>query len=102
MRIVVTQSTLDVAILHHIQSVLGFGSVICQSQSNNTHRFIVQDKRNLWLLSQLFNGNLVFPVEQAKFLKFLCDFNHYISKGKLQLPTITPILTTVLPTLSDA
>lgn len=73
-----------------------------QSAANSTHRFVVQDKASVWLLCQLFNGNLVFPVRQAKFLAFLTAFNRYTSTGSLRLPTILPILSTVLPTLQDA
>ena len=99
---VITQSTSDVAILHYIRDTLGFGSVIVQSKNDYTHRFVVQDKANLWLICQLFNGNLVFPVGQELFLNFLSVFNDFISSGKLILPRIQPILSTVLPTLSDA
>lgn len=82
--------------------MLGFGSVILQSQVNYTHRFVVQDKVNLRLLCLLLNGNLVFPVRQEKFLAFLSVFNVYISSGTLILPRIIPCITTVLPTLADA
>ncbi len=99
---VITQSSSDVAILYYIRDVLGFGSVIVQSKTSNTHRFVVQDKANLWLICQLLNGNLVFPIRQGKFLSFLAAFNQYISTGYIRLPSITAILTTVLPTLQDS
>jgi hypothetical protein len=44
---IITQSTLDVAILNYIRDNLGFGSVFVQSKINNTHRFIIQDKAGL-------------------------------------------------------
>lgn len=65
---VITQSSKDLKVLEYIQRVLGFGKIIVQSTANNTHRFVVQDKVSLWLLGLLFNGNLVFPVRQQKFL----------------------------------
>lgn len=99
---IITQSTSDIQILHYIQNVLGFGSVIVQSKDNFTHRYVVQDKLGLWLLSQLLNGNLVFPVRQHKFLLFLNAVNNATFIGTLQLSFITPILSTVLPTLRDA
>ena len=99
---VITQSTVDLALLEYIQKMLGFGSVILQSQVNYTHRFVVQDKVNLHLLCLLLNGNLVFPVRQEKFLAFLSVFNVFTSSGSLILPRIIPLLTTVLPTLADA
>lgn len=44
---IITQSTSDILILHYIQNVLGFGSVIVQSKDNFTHRYVVQDKLGL-------------------------------------------------------
>lgn len=99
---VITQSTADIDVLYYIRDTLGFGSVIEQSIENFTHRFVVQDKASLWLLCQLLNGNLVFPIRQAKFLAFLVAFNRYISTGTLRLPTILPLFSMVLPTLRDA
>jgi hypothetical protein len=99
---VITQSTVDLALLQYIQNILGFGSVILQSRVNYTHRFVVQDKVNLHLICLLLNGNLVFPVRQEKFLTFLSVFNVFTSSGTLILPRIIPLLTTVLPTLTDA
>ena len=100
--IIITQSTNDIEVLHYIQSMLGFGSVIPQSAANSTHRFVIQDKVCLRLMALLFNGNLVFPVRQGQFLAFLDELNQYISRGRIILPTITPILSTVLPTLKDS
>jgi hypothetical protein len=99
---IITQSTLDVAVLNYIRDHLGFGSVIVQSKVNNTHRFIIQDKAGLWLISQLLNGNLVFPVRQGKFEAFLAALNRYNSRGTVILPIIPFISTTVLPTLVDS
>jgi hypothetical protein len=100
--IVITQSTIGIGVLHYIRDTLGFGSVILQSATNSTHRFVIQDKACVWLMCQLFNGNLVFPVRQTKFLAFLAAFNRYTSIGTLRLPTILPIFSTVLPTLQDS
>lgn len=82
--------------------MLGFGSVMVQSKVNYTHRFVIQDKVGLRLISLLLNGNMVFPIRQAKLLAFLSGLNGYLTQGTLLLPPITPILTTVLPTLSDS
>lgn len=102
MSFVLTQSTGDIQILQYIQSVLGFGSVLVQSRVNNTHRFVVQNQSDLYLVCLLFNGNLVFPVRQQKFLDFLVAYNRYISGGRLSLSAITPILSSVMPTLQQA
>lgn len=45
---VITQSTADVQVLQYIRDVLGFGSVIVQSQANETSRFLIQDQANLF------------------------------------------------------
>nr|QCW06890.1 hypothetical protein [Drechslerella brochopaga] len=45
---VVTQSTINVKSLNYIKDNLGFGKVIKQSVKQNTHRFIVQDLKNLY------------------------------------------------------
>jgi len=45
---VIVQSTNDVQILNYIKDKLGFGRVVLQSSKLNTHRFIVQDIKNLF------------------------------------------------------
>src|ERR1700761_7201254 len=57
---VITQSSTDIQSLNYIKKNLGFGSVIKQSVKQNTHRFVVQDLKNLYLICLMFNGNMVF------------------------------------------
>lgn len=103
---VITQSTVDVQILNYIRDNLGpsfsflsfpflirssfgmksFGKVIMQSKKSNTHRFIIQDLKNLHLICLLFNGNMVFPSRQARFLTFF--YERLLRKN---LNTITPL-----------
>lgn len=96
---VITQSTADVHILNYIKDNLGFGKVIIQSKKSNTHRFIIQDVKNLYLICLLFNGNMVFPSRKARFLTFLSFFNERLLRKNLN--TITPLDTCVIPTLKD-
>lgn len=97
---VITQSTADVQVLHYIQNTLGFGKVNVQSSTQRTHRFVVQDLNNLYLLALLFNGNLVFPLRAAKFQAFLANINvMLVKRGR---PILAPILETFLPTLEDS
>ncbi len=96
---VVTQSSLDVESLNYIKDNLGFGRVIKQSVKQNTHRFIVQDLKNLHLICLLFNNNMVFPTRKARFLIFLSLFNERLIKKNLN--TITLSDTYVIPTLKD-
>lgn len=97
---VVTQSTMDIECLNYIKDNLGFGKVIKQSIKNNTHRFVVQDIKNLIILCNLFNGNMVFPTRNAKFLIFLSAVNERLLKKNLDKICIIDSL--VLPSLNDA
>ena len=96
---VITQSSEDVKILNYVKINLGFGKVIKQSIKGNTHRFVVQDIVHLNLLSLLFNGNMVFPTRNARFLSFLSSLNEKLLKKGL--PVIIPKYATVLPSLTD-
>lgn len=97
---VITQSTTDVKSLNYIKNNLGFGKVIRQSVKQNTHRFIVQDIKNLILICLIFNGNMVFPTRNARFLTFLSSFNERLLKKKLDI--IIPIIDCVIPSLNDS
>lgn len=91
---VITQSTSDIQVLNIILQVFGFGSVI--KQGIKTSRYVVKDKRNLELLIHLFNGNLIFPLKQSKFILFLEAFN---KRNKGNIISFIPKL--VIPTLHD-
>lgn len=60
---VISQSTTDIQVLYYIQERL-------IKQGHKTSRFIVQDIINLYILIQLFNGNIVFPSKQKSFFEF--------------------------------
>lgn len=96
---VVTQSTTDIQSLNYIKDNLGFGKVIKQSIKQNTHRFVIQDTKNIFLICLLFNGNIVFPTRKARFLTFLSSFNEKLLKKNLT--TIFPLDTCVTPSLND-
>jgi len=96
---VITQSTNDVKILNYIMNNLGFGKVIKQSIKSNTHRFIIQDRAHLALISLLFNGNMVFPTRANRFNTFLSALNEKLLKHGENI--IIPIYATVLPSLTD-
>ena len=86
--------------MNYIKENLGIGKVIQQSVKQNTHRFIIQDIKNLYLISLLFNGNMVFPTRKARFLTFLSFLNEKLLKKNLI--TITPLDFCVSPTLQDS
>lgn len=96
---VITQSTSDLQVLDFIKETLGFGKVIKQSVKSNTHRFIIQDRAHLVLISLLFNGNMVFPTRANRFNTFLSALNEKLLKHGEDI--IIPIYATVLPTLRD-
>lgn len=96
---VVTQSTTDVQSLNYIKDNLGFGKVIKQSIKQNTHRFVVQDTKNIFLICLLFNGNMVFPTRKARFLTFLSSFNEKLIRRNLT--TIFALDDCVTPSLKD-
>jgi len=96
---VITQSTTDIKSLNYIKDNLGFGKVIKQSIKQNTHRFIVQDLKNLILICLIFNGNMVFPTRNARFLTFLSSFNERLLKKNLDC--IIPINSCIIPSLKD-
>lgn len=97
---VVTQSSSDIDVLNYIKDNLGFGRVIKQSVKQNTHRFIIQDFKNISILCTLFNGNMVFPTRKARFCTFLSSFNERLIRKNLS--TITPLDFGVIPTLQDS
>lgn len=109
--IVITQDTKDIQVLNMIQNNLGFGKVI--KQGKTTSRFIVQDKKGLYLLATLFNNNLVTYSKIVSFNKFLNALNNYNQNGTIKYPYIILNLnnlsfnseivneTNVKPTLQD-
>jgi hypothetical protein len=101
---VITQSTADVESLYYIKEKLGFGKVIRQSLKQNTHRYIVQDIKHIFLISCLFNGNMVFPTRKARFLIFLAKLNEKLLKNNRERENLIPlplIDKCVLPSLKD-
>lgn len=88
------QNTDDIQVLEYIKRNLGFGRVI--KQGPKTSRFIVEDIANLRIIVNLFNGNLVFPLRQARFTLFLEAFN---KRSREKLIEFIPSL--VIPTLND-
>ena len=96
---VITQSTRDIQSLNYIKDTLGFGKVIKQSVKQSTHRYVIQDIKNLFLICLIFNSNMVFPTRNGRFLTFVSGLNEKLLKSKMSI--IEPINTCVLPTLKD-
>jgi hypothetical protein len=72
---VVVQSTNDIQILNYIKDTLGFGRVVVQSSKLKTHRFIVSDIKNLFLICLLFIFLFIFfNFIYYYSLNFYCDY----------------------------
>ena len=69
-----------------IKQNLNLGKVI--KQGKTTSRFIIQDKKGLYLIALLFNNNLVTFNKYCSFNKFLLYLNEYNQKGNLSFPLI--------------
>lgn len=83
---VITQDTRDILVLNMIKNILNLGKVI--KQGKTTSRFVIQDKKGLYLMAVLFNENLVTHSKIQSFQKFALLLNKYNLKGSIQLPII--------------
>lgn len=97
---IIIQSTSDIIVLHYIQETLGFGKVI--QQSVKVSRYVTQSKREIEIIINLFNGNIVLPSKKSKLAHFIVGFNLWANKGKIILGSIIPIDNTILPCLSNS
>lgn len=87
----VTQSSTDVQVLNYIKKNLGFGSVKPQDLDNNTHHFIVRDKKGLLKIINIFNGNIYLLKVQLRFKNFLKNYNRcYNTNIPLKEHTLVP------------
>lgn len=86
---VITQDSRDIQVLNMIQKMLGLGKVI--KQGKTTSRFIIQDKKGLYLIAALFKNNLVTHSKIESFNKFLLKLNMYNQKGNIKYPNINSI-----------
>jgi len=97
---VITQNKFDKQVLTFILFTLSFGIVIVQSTQNNTYRYVRQKIRDFYLIILIFNGNIVFPTRNARFMTFLRRYNE--KALCTELPQITPNMNTNMPSLNDS
>ena len=71
----ITQSSVDSQILFYIKKELGFGSVSVQSKESKTHHYRVRDKKNIFNLINIFNGNIITKYKANQFKLWLDAFN---------------------------
>lgn len=79
--VVITLSEKDINILNYIKKNINMGNIILQSKKDKTYRWVVNKRKNIYLLSLLFNGNLVLPLRYAKFNIFLAKLNEKLLKN---------------------
>ena len=105
---VITQKEKE--ILLHIQKVLGFGIV---REYKSFSRYFVLDKQNIYLLTLLFNGNLVLEHRKSQLSYWIQALNKTIASNKpalknkqslwtVDLSEINLIDKLIKPTLNDA
>ena len=105
---VITQKEKE--ILLHIQKVLGFGIV---REYKSFSRYFVLDKQNIYLLTLLFNGNLVLEHRKSQLSYWIQALNKTIASNKpalknkqslwtVDLSDINLIDKLIKPTLNDA
>jgi len=91
------------AILYHIQSILGFGTV---RQSGNYYCYFVEDLKGVILLCLLFNGNLVLQHRIIQLSKWIDNINNSLSNlGSRYYNFTAAIVHNIIPfvpTLADA
>lgn len=94
---VIIQPITNINTLYYIKDNLGFGEVI-KSPKSKSIKFMVKDIKQLYVLAILFNGNMVFTSNTAKFHTFLSYLNKELIK--LDVPVIIPDYNVALPSLS--
>ena len=57
------------------------GNIIIQSKKNKTYKWVVNNRRDIYLLALLLNGNLVLPIKYIKFGIFLNKLNEKLIKN---------------------
>lgn len=98
--IVITQSEKDLNILNYIKENLNIGSIYIQSKKNKTYRWIIQNRKDIYLISLLLNGNLILPIRSLKLNIFLAKLNYKLAINNENLIKYDQRL--VLPSLNDA
>lgn len=83
-----------------IKDTLGFGKVI--AQSSNSSRYLIQNKKEIGLIIELFNGNIILPIRKIKFENFVKGFNAWVTKGRIRLNPIVLQHRDILPSLNDS
>jgi hypothetical protein len=72
---------LDLNILLVFKQILGFGQIFVKSSKLQSHQLRVGNKQDLWILIDIFNGNIVLEKVQRRFELFVNQFNKYYNES---------------------
>lgn len=87
-------------VLKYIQSNLNIGNISELSKKDKTYKWYVNNRRDIILLSLIFNGNLVLPTKYGKFIIFLAKLNEKLLKNNESIIILKNYCK--LPTLNDS
>lgn len=95
---IVSQKSEDVQILDKIATNLGFGKVVVHSvKPISMHKYYVTDRKNLYLLVLLFNGNMILPNRNERLLKLINKLNEKLIRANKDVMPPIKIITKTLP-----
>ena len=97
--IVILQSEKDINILKYIILNINIGLVLLQSKKDKLYRWIVNKRRDIYLLVLLLNGNITLPLRYIKFNMLLVKLNDKLLKNNETIILLKPYCR--LPTLND-
>lgn len=95
----IIQSNKDRNVLEYIQSNLGMGNICIHSKVNKTLAWSITNFKHKYLISLIFNGNLVLPMRLFVFIKFISELNISLLKNNMKIINIKEYV--ILPTLED-
>lgn len=98
--IMFTQSYKNINILKYINNNLNIGNIILESKKDIIYKLTINKKQDIYLLSLIFNGNLVLPTRYGKFIIFLAKLNEKLLKNNEPIIILNNYCK--LPTLNDS
>lgn len=92
----ITQSSSDAQVLFYIKKQLGFGTVRIQDKTNNTHCYRIRDRKGLFKIISIFNGNIFLDTRKQQFKLWFEAYNKKYKENILYLENIN------IPTLNNS
>ncbi|CAH2356101.1 putative intron-encoded endonuclease (mitochondrion) [[Candida] railenensis] len=98
--IIINQSKVNLNMLNDIKTMLNMGSMNMESKKHDIYKLVMQNKKDVYLMILLMNGNLVLPIMSAKFNMFLANYNFKLIKNLESIIVLDDRL--VLPSLTNS